>query len=73
MYIAINKANHLEFHSFEWNKNNELVVNGKQVSPEDWDIIEVLPSQQQPISTTLTKDETRGILNFLEKNNLLED
>jgi hypothetical protein len=41
MYLAINKANHLEFHNFEWTQDDILIVNGECVSPEDWEIIEV--------------------------------
>ena len=41
MYIAINKANHLEFHSFEWTEDDKLIVNGEEVNPEEWDIVEV--------------------------------
>jgi hypothetical protein len=66
MYIAINKSNHLEFHSFEWNENNELIVNGKQVSIEDWDIIEVFPSQQQQVLLTVNE---KGLALIEDVNN----
>jgi len=55
MYIAINKANRLEFHSFEWSEDLKLIVNGKQVSIEDWDIIEVFPPQQQQVLLTVNE------------------
>jgi hypothetical protein len=46
MYIAINKTNHLEFHNFTWTEDNKLIVNGKQVNPEDWDIVEIISSPE---------------------------
>lgn len=67
MYIAINKANRLEFHSFEWNENNELIVNGKQVSIEDWEIIEVFPTQQQHILLTVNE---KGLALIKDVNDL---
>jgi hypothetical protein len=42
MYIAINKANHLEFHNFEWTQDNRLIINEEYVNPDDWDIVEVI-------------------------------
>ena len=41
MYLAINKHNPLEFHSFEWTQNDELVICGKSVNVSDWEIIYV--------------------------------
>jgi hypothetical protein len=67
MYIAINKANRLEFHSFEWSEDNKLIVNGKQVSINDWDIIEVFPSQQQQILLTVNE---KGLALIEDVNNL---
>jgi hypothetical protein len=43
MYIAVNKKNPQEAHSFEWTKDDELVINKFIVAKEDWDIIEVEP------------------------------
>jgi hypothetical protein len=43
MYIAVNKKDPQEVHSFEWTKDDELVINKFIVAKEDWDIIEVEP------------------------------
>lgn len=43
MYIAVNKKNPQEAHSFTWTKDDELVINKFIVAKEDWDIIEVEP------------------------------
>jgi hypothetical protein len=39
MYLAINKHNMLEAHSFEWTQDDELIICGKSVNVNDWDII----------------------------------
>lgn len=39
MYLAINKHNYLEVHSFEWTQNDELIIFGKSVNVNDWEII----------------------------------
>jgi hypothetical protein len=41
MYLAINKNNSLDFHSFEWTMNDELMINGKVENINEWEIIEV--------------------------------
>ena len=41
MYLAINKHNPLEFHNFEWTQNDELIICGKSVNVNDWEIIYV--------------------------------
>lgn len=41
MYIAVNKKNRNEVHSYEWTPNDELVINGVIVDENDWDIVEV--------------------------------
>ncbi len=43
MYVAVNKKNPQEVHSFEWTKDDELVINKFIVPKEDWDIVEVEP------------------------------
>ncbi len=41
MYIAINKTNPNDFHSFHWTQDDKLIINDHQVDPDGWDIIEV--------------------------------
>lgn len=43
MYIAVNKKNPQEAHSFEWSKEDDLIINGKIADKCDWEIIEVEP------------------------------
>lgn len=43
MYIAINKKDDTDFHSFTWSETDKLIINGKEVDPNDYDIIEVAP------------------------------
>ncbi len=51
MYIAINKSNPNERHSFTWTADDKLIINGHEVSPNDWDIVE----------TTITADEEHAV------------
>jgi hypothetical protein len=39
MFLAINKHNILEAHSFEWTQDDELIICGKPVNINDWEII----------------------------------
>jgi hypothetical protein len=39
MYLAINKKNPLEFHSFAWTQDDRLIINNQEVVKEEWDII----------------------------------
>jgi hypothetical protein len=43
MYIAVNKKNPQEAHSFTWTPQDDLFINGTIVDKCDWDIIEVEP------------------------------
>lgn len=43
MYLAVNKKNRQEVHSFTWTKDDELVINGGIVDTGDWEIVEVVP------------------------------
>ena len=42
MYIAINKKDPTDFHSFTWSETDKLIINGNEVDPKDWDIVEVI-------------------------------
>ena len=46
MYLAINKHNRNEYHSFVWDEENNLIINWVKVNPNDWDIIEVFEKQK---------------------------
>lgn len=46
MYLAINKHNRNEYHSFVWDEDNNLIINWVKVNPNDWDIIEVSENQK---------------------------
>ena len=49
MYIAVNKNNSNEYHSFTWTQDDKLTINGQEVNPQDWDIIAVgSPTTQDP-------------------------
>ena len=39
MYLAINKSNPLEFHSFTWTQDDQLIICGKSVNIDEWEII----------------------------------
>jgi len=41
MFVAVNKKNRQEVHSYTWTPNDELVINGAIVDEGDWDIVEV--------------------------------
>lgn len=41
MYLAINKHNTNEVHSFEWTPDNKLIICNNEAKPSDWDIVEV--------------------------------
>lgn len=41
MYIAINKKNPLDFHSFTWTADSKLIINGKEEDEKNWEIVEV--------------------------------
>ena len=41
MYIAINKSNPNEYHSFTWTQDDKLIINGQEVDVNDWDIVGV--------------------------------
>jgi len=41
MYIAINKHNTNDYHSFTWTEDDKLIINEHEVNPNDWDIVEV--------------------------------
>lgn len=40
MYLAINKNNPFEVHSFEWTESNELIICNQTENPNDWEIVE---------------------------------
>lgn len=40
-YVAVNKANPTEVHSFEWTTDNRLIICGQEADPSEWDIIQV--------------------------------
>ena len=39
MYIAIKKDNPTEYHSFYWTQDDQLLINGESVNPEEWEIV----------------------------------
>lgn len=41
MFIAINKNNPHEYHSFSWTQDDRLIINNAEVNVRDWDIIYV--------------------------------
>ena len=41
MYLAVNKLNTNEFHSFEWAQDDRLMICGASVDANDWEIIYV--------------------------------
>jgi len=38
IYLAVNKNNPNEYHSFTWTGDDKLIVNGNEVSLDDWEI-----------------------------------
>jgi len=55
MYIAINKADKTQFHSFQWTKNDELIICGNAVDKKDWEIVEVLQTSNETVSEESAK------------------
>ena len=52
MYLAVNKHNTQEIHSFHWTPENKLIICGLAVNPNDWEIIEmekvsIIPQKKQ--------------------------
>jgi hypothetical protein len=41
MYLAINKQNNQDAHSFTWTCDDKLIINDNEVNPKDWEIVEV--------------------------------
>jgi hypothetical protein len=41
MYLAVNKQNTNDFHSFEWTQDDKLIICGASVDANDWEIIYV--------------------------------
>ena len=41
MYIAFNKNNPNDYHSFHWTQDDQLIINGESVNPNNWEIVEV--------------------------------
>ena len=39
MYLAINKSNPHEYHSFTWTQDGRLMINDKEVNAGEWDIM----------------------------------
>ena len=52
MYLAINKHNKNEYHSFVWDEDGSLIINWVKVNPADWDIIEVAEVNAEPSTDT---------------------
>jgi len=56
-YIAMNKQNSNDYHSFTWTQDNKLIINGKSVNPNDWEIVEVEIITSWPIPLHQVKDK----------------
>jgi len=41
MYLAINKQDNQDVHSFTWTYDDKLIINDNEVNPNDWKIVEV--------------------------------
>jgi len=39
MYLAINKQNLNEYHSFTWAQDDRLIINGVGVNIDEWEIV----------------------------------
>jgi len=46
MYLAINKNDPYEYHSFTWTQDDRLIINGNEVNTREWEIIWI--EQMQP-------------------------
>jgi len=51
MYLAINKHNPNEYHSFTYSEEGELIINWLKVKADDWRIIEVFEDQGPAIDS----------------------
>ena len=43
MFVAVNKKDRKEVHSFTWGSPRELFINNQLVDENDWDIVEIQP------------------------------
>jgi len=51
MYVAVNRANTLEVHSFHWTEDSKLIICGQEADPKEWDIVEILfLTNEEPIT-----------------------
>ena len=41
MYLAINKQDNQDVHSFTWTNDDKLIINNIEVNPEGWNIVEM--------------------------------
>lgn len=39
MYLAINKKDPNDYHSFSWTEDDRLIINGNEVDPNEWEIV----------------------------------
>jgi hypothetical protein len=53
----MNKQNSNDYHSFTWTQDNKLIINGKSVNPNDWEIVEVEIITSWPIPLHQVKDK----------------
>ena len=77
MYLAINKMDVWDYHSFEWNAANKLVINGEEVNPNDWEIIEVEPTEhthspKKQIDMQISKDLLQKLYSMADHPTQLE-
>jgi hypothetical protein len=42
MYLAINKQDNQNVHSFTWTCDDKLIINNVEVNPDSWDIVEMI-------------------------------
>lgn len=57
MYLAVNKFDYNDFHSFTWNEKDELIINGKVEDKDNWNIIEITSVVDQSIMELEDEDE----------------
>jgi len=41
MYLAINKQDNQDVHSFTWTNDDKLIINNIEVNPEGWEVVEM--------------------------------
>lgn len=49
MYVAVNKQDEKQVHSFTWTPQDDLIICGCKVNPSDWEIVQMFAEETKPV------------------------